>query len=146
MLTRLIKDINMSLLPSIAETTNAEIYYHTDVFHWKINLALATLGVVALTSLVVGILAATHGVYIPSQATYGTLIGGGGVLLIESIVLIVLIVRHHQRANVTQVSPEGCSIHVASLHDYEEREWTHESVSELEGSDTEYSEVDTYLT
>lgn len=77
------------------------IDYHTGVFEWKKNTAMAVVGFAALTALVVGILALLHvnagqipTASIPTQVGLGMTITGGVMTIGDLIALAIFLSKH----------------------------------------------------
>jgi len=110
---------------SLSSVLGARIIYHSDPSDLKKKIALSVVGFVALTSLVIGILALLHsfgivnisGLGVIPQAAVFSMVVGGGVLLIANCIALVALAFLNKRVKQqmkealkvdTKTYPEGC--------------------------------------
>jgi hypothetical protein len=78
----------------IAQETRATIYYHPDTFTRTNNAILSAVGLVGITALMLGAVAAVPLLPgMPSAALYGLLGVGGGLVLADVIAVVTLAIK-----------------------------------------------------
>jgi hypothetical protein len=106
----------------IEQEASATIYYHPDTFTRKNNAILSAVGLVGITALILGAVAAVPLLPgMPPAALYGLLGVGGGLVLADVIAVVALAIKNRMKHklfdnHMTKEANNNCQFYLKTIN------------------------------